>query len=185
MFEQIIARMLRAAQLDVELYNEVEKDENATTEALIVVALTAVCAAIGTALSGGANLFSGIIGGIIVSLVGWIVSSATIYGVGVYLFGGTATIGELLRTLGYASSPGILRILSFIPVLGPILGFAVSIWTLVTNVVATREALDVDTTKAIIISIIAFVIWMVVLAVIGGIFGIGLAGLGVLSGAFQ
>jgi len=32
MFEQIIARMLRAAQLDVDLYNEVEKDENATTE---------------------------------------------------------------------------------------------------------------------------------------------------------
>ena len=102
-----------------------------------------------------------------------------------YLFGGTATIGELLRTLGYATSPGILRILSFIPVLGPVLGFVVSIWTLVTNVVAAREALDVDTTKAIIISIIAFVIWMVVLAVIGGVFGIGLAGLGVLSGALQ
>ena len=130
MFEQIIARMLRAAQLDVDLYNEVEKDENATTEALIVVALTALCAAIGTALSGGSNLFSGIIGGIIGSLVGWLVSSATI-------------------------------------------------------VVATREALDVDTTKAIIISIIAFVIWMVVLTILGGIFGIGLAGLGVLSGAFQ
>jgi len=187
MFEQIIARMLRAAQLDVDLYNEVEKDENATTEALIVVALTALCAAIGTTLSGGGNLFSGIIWGIIGSLIGWIVSSATIYGVGVYLFGGTATIGELLRTLGYATSPGILRILSFITILrlGPILGFVVSIWTLVTNVVATREALDVDTTKAIIISIIAFVIWMVVLTLLGGIFGIGFLGLGVLSGAFQ
>jgi len=185
MFEQIIARMLRAVQLDVDLYNEVEKDENATTEALIVVALTALCAAIGTALSGEGNLFSGIIWGVIGSLIGWLVSSATIYGAGVYLFGGTATIEELLRTLGYATSPGILRILTFIPVIGPLLGFVVSIWTLVTNVVATREALDVDTTKAIIISIVAFVIWMVVLTLLGGIFGIGLAGLGVLSGAFQ
>ena len=185
MFEQIIARMLRAVQLDVDLYNEVEKDKNATTEALIVVALTALCAAIGTALSGESNLFSGIIWGIVSSLVGWLVSSATIYGVGVYLFGGTASIEELLRTLGYASSPGILRILSFVPFVGPLVGFVVSIWTLVTNVVATREALDVDTTKAIIISVIAFVIWIVVLAVLGGIFGLGLAGLGVLSGAFQ
>ena len=185
MFEKIVARMLRAAQLDVDLYNEVEADESATTEALIVVAITALCTAIGTALSGGGNLVSGIIGSIVGSLVGWLVSSATIYGVGVYLFGGTATIGELLRTLGYATSPGILRILSFIPVLGPILGFVVSIWTLVTNVIATREALDVDTTKAIIISIIAFVIWMVVLVLVGGIFGIGLAGLGVVSGALQ
>ena len=183
-FAKIFGRMLRAVQLEVGLYNEVEKDENATTEALIVVVLTAICTAIGSALSGDGRLLSGVLWGIVSTLLGWVVSSATIYVVGVYVFGGTATVGELLRTLGYASSPGVLRILSFVPFLGGIIDFLVSIWTLVTNVVAAREALDVDTTKAILTCVIAFVAWAVVLALIAGVFGIAFAGLGILSGAF-
>jgi len=184
MFEQIWTRMLRAVQLDVALYNEVEADDNATTEALIVVVLTAICAAIGTAISGEGNLFSGVLGSISSVVVGWIISSATIYLVGVYLFGGTATFGELLRTLGYASSPGVLRILTFIPWLGGLIGFLVAIWTLATNVVAAREALDVDTTKAVLTCIIAFVVWMVALFALGIIFGGAVLGLGALAGLF-
>src|SRR5690348_15870970 len=43
-------RMMRAARLDVILYNEVEADLNATSQALTVVVITAIAAGIGTAL---------------------------------------------------------------------------------------------------------------------------------------
>ena len=185
MFERIWARMLRAAQLDASLYNEVEADENATTEALIVVVLTAICAAIGSAFSGEGRLFSGVLGSISSVVVGWVVMSATIYLVGVNLFGGKATFGELLRTLGYASAPGVLRILTFVPWLGGLIGFVVAIWTLATNVVAIREALDVETTQAILTGVIGLAAWIIVLIVFGLLFGGTMLGIGVLASLFR
>ena len=185
MFEAIWGRMLRAAQLDVSLYNEVEADENATTEALIVVVLTAICAAIGSAFSGEGNLFSGVLGSISSVVVGWIIASATIYFVGVYLFGGKATLGELLRTLGYAHSPGVLRILTFIPWFGGLIGFVVVIWTLATNVIATREALDVETSQAVLTCIIGLAAWIIVLVVLGLLFGGTMLGIGLLASLFR
>jgi predicted amidophosphoribosyltransferase len=43
-------RMIRAARLDASLYEEVERDETATTQALIVVIISSFCAGIGTAI---------------------------------------------------------------------------------------------------------------------------------------
>src|SRR5207302_10757511 len=149
------SRMIRAAKLEVPLYEEVEADITATNQALLVVVLAAVASGIGAALGGvvsGTNA-GGLVGllviGILRALIGWAVWSYAVYFVGTRFFGGTATYGELLRTLGFAQSPGVLLILRFVPVLGGILGIAVAIWVLITGFVATRQALDIDNTKTV------------------------------------
>ncbi len=160
-------RAIRAAKVEPALYEEVERDENATTEAAIVVAIAAVASAIGAAI-GSPNTFIGsflttLIGG----LVGWVVWSYITYFVGTRLMNGTATPGEMLRTIGYAQAPQVLGILGFIPVIGFFIRLAVALWSLWAGIVAVRQALDFDTGKAVITVLIGFVVYVVVLAIIG------------------
>ena len=178
------SRMIRAAKLEVPLYEEVEADVTATNQALLVVLLVAVAngigQAIGASLEGNsAALVGRLIGGILQGLIGWAVWSYVVYFVGTRFFGGTATYGELLRTLGFAESPSVLMIFSFIPVLGGILALVVGIWTLVSSFIATRQALDIDNTKTvftILIGIVALILVFIVVGIVMAIvFGLGAA----------
>lgn len=168
----LIARMMGAAMLDVSVYEEVEADQNATGQAAIVVAIVAICAAIGSVGSGG----KGIIAAVVMALVSWLILSVLTYFIGTKLFGGTADIGEMLRTLAFAQAPGVLLILGFIPVIGWLVGIVVWFWKIVTTVVAIRQALDFDIGKAIATAVIAWIIVFAVVATIGMmIFGTALA----------
>jgi hypothetical protein len=178
------SRMIRAAKLEVPLYEEVEADVTATNQALLVVLLVAVAngigQAIGASLEGNsAALVGRLIGGILQGLIGWAVWSYVVYFVGTRFFGGTATYGELLRTLGFAESPSVLMIFSFIPVLGGILALVVGIWTLVSSFIATRQALDIDNTKTvftILVGIVALILVFIVVGIVMAIvFGLGAA----------
>jgi hypothetical protein len=88
-------------------------------------------------------------------------------------------VGELLRTLGYASGPRVLSILTFIPCLGPLAGLVGAIWALVAGVVAVRQALDFDTTKAILTVVIGWLAVFIVAILVSVVLGAGAAGLGV------
>jgi len=96
----------------------------------------------------------------------------------VNLFHGTADYGELLRTIGYAYSPNVLGFFSFIPILGWLIALVGSIWALVAGVIAVRQALDFDTTKAVLTVVIGWVVMMIVAAIIAGIFGLGAVTMG-------
>jgi hypothetical protein len=165
----ILNRMMRAARLEVPLYEEVEADLSATNQALLVVVLVAVARAIGAGFTAGSpgGLVGGLVGGLLTSLIGWAVWSYVVYFVGTRFFGGTATYGELLRTLGFAYSPGVLLVLGFIPVIGGILSLVVLVWTLVTSFYATRSALDIDNTKTVFTIIVGAVALLIVYAIIG------------------
>ncbi|HEY3057996.1 MAG TPA: Yip1 family protein [Chloroflexota bacterium] len=183
-------RMMRAARLNVPLYEEVEADTTATTQALTVVVIVALASGIGSGIAAsmnqaGGNFIGSLIGGIISALIGWAVWSFVIYFVGTRFFGGTATYGELLRTLGYAESPGVLSILAFIPVLGPIVGAVAGIWVLVASFIATRQALDISNGKTvgtIIVAIIALIIVLALISIVLAAIGLGaMAGAGLLG----
>jgi hypothetical protein len=176
--------MMRAARLEVPLYEEVEADTTATNQALTVVLVVAIATGIGQAIGAtiegnSAALVGRLIGGILNGLIGWAIWSYVIYFVGTRFFGGTATYGELLRTLGFAESPSVLLIFSFVPVLGGILALVVGIWTIVASFIATRQALDLDNTKTFLAILVGFVALLIVLfavaLVIGLIFGAGAA----------
>lgn len=174
----LVDQMIRASRLDVSLYEEVEHDKSQTTNALTVVAITAAAAAIGSAISaamatpGAGNPVLGIIGAILMAILGWAVWTGCVYFVGTRLFGGTATWGEVLRTVGFADSPNVLMILSFIPILGGLIALVVWIWTIVTTVVAVRQSLDISTGKAVVASIIGAIAAAILIAIIAGIFSI-------------
>jgi hypothetical protein len=179
-------RMMRAARLDTAVYNEVEADVNANTQALTVVVIAAVASGIGAAIGGSVNnagtgaVVGGLIGGILSELIGWAVWSFVMYFVGTRLFGGTATYGELLRTLGFAYSPGVLLILRFIPFLGGLIALIVGIWRLITGFIAVREALDLDNGKTIatiIVGIIAYLIVTIIVVAILAAIGLSAAAL--------
>jgi len=148
-------RMKGAAMLDVATYEEVEADETATGQAATVVAIAAVAAAIGAIGSGATGVF----GSLLSYFFGWLLWSGVTYLIGDKLLGGTATWGELLRTLGFALSPGILLVLGFIPLIGTLVGIIVGFWILVAGVVAIRQALDFSTGKALAT---AFLGWLAV-----------------------
>jgi hypothetical protein len=160
----LVARMTRAAQLDVALYEEVEVDESATGQAALVVLLAGLASGFGHGLSqmiaghGGAPLAVGMIGGGIAQLIGWVIWALLTYWIGTSLFKGTATPGEMLRTLGFAQSPGVLIALSFIPIVGWLIHVVVGIWMLMAGIIAIRQALDFTTEKAIYTVLIGWLV---------------------------
>ncbi len=172
----ILDRMIRAARLDVSLYEEVEKDEAATNQAVLVVIITSICSGIGTAIGarGPGGLVLGLVAGIISALVGWLIWSFITYFVGTKVFKGPqteATYGQLLRCVGFSDSPRAIAILSFIPVLGGIIAFVAMIWSLVAMVIAVRQALDFTTGRAVATCIVGFIALVVISAIVGGLAG--------------
>jgi hypothetical protein len=133
-------RLIGAARLDAEVYEEVEADASATPQAALVVCLAAVSLAIGQANAG----MSGVASSILRELVGWLLWSGITYVIGDKLLRGNATWGELLRTIGFAQAPGLLSALMFFTAIGPPVRYGVAAWKLFAVVVATRQALDFD-----------------------------------------
>lgn len=156
-----VRRMIGAAMLDVNTYEEIEADTTATGQAAGVVAIVAVAGAIGGINRGGA----GVILGIISAFLGWAIWSAVTYFVGTKLFNGKADWGEMLRTLGFAQAPGVLAVLGIIPFLGGVIMFVVWIWQMVAGVIAIRQALDIDTGKAVITAVISAVAVVLVMVI--------------------
>lgn len=146
-------RMIGAAKLDIDVYEEVEADTTATGQAAGVVAIVALCSAIG-GIGGGTQA---VFGGLIAALVGWLIWAGITYLIGDKLLGGTATWGELLRTLGFAQAPGVLFLLGIIPLLGWLIALVVGLWILVTGIVAIRQALDFGTGRAIATALLGFI----------------------------
>ena len=157
-----IERMKGAALLHIDTYEEVEADHTATGQAAGVVALVAVAQAVGSVGEGG----SGILSGAISALLGWLLWAGLTYLIGAKLLGGTATWGELLRTIGFAQTPGVLHVLGSIPVLGGIIRFGVAIWVLIAGIIAIRQALDVGTGKAILTAALGWLVIVLPLAIL-------------------
>ncbi|MBT8405611.1 MAG: YIP1 family protein [Gemmatimonadetes bacterium] len=165
----LVSRAIGAAMLDINVYEEVEADRSATTQAATVVLAVAIANVIGSWGSGGL----GMVGGVLGAFLGWFLWAGVTNIVGTRLLGGTADWGELLRTLGFAQAPGVLAVLAIIPILGWFVGFGVAIWTLVAGVIAIRQALDFGTGKAVITALISMVIVIIASMAIGTVLGVG------------
>ena len=165
-------RMLRAAKLDVNLYEEVEADTGAMRQAMGVVVLSSVAAGIGGIATGG---LGGILMGTIAALIGWFVWAFLTYYIGTKFLPEPQTradLGELLRTIGFSSSPGLIRILGIIPGFGGVVFLVASIWMLVTMVIAVRQALDYESTlRAVGVCMIGWIIQTLIFVLLFFILG--------------
>ena len=154
----MVERMIRASRLDVHIFEEVEADTSATRQALSVVVLVALTTGIASL---GTTGFSGLFAGVVVSIAGWAFWAWIVYLVGTKIMPSDSTHadwGQLARTLGFAQSPGIFRVLGLVPVVGIFIFSAASIWMLVAMVVAVRQALDYTSTRrAIAVVLLGFI----------------------------
>ena len=141
MINLFVSRIFRAIKIDVDLYEEVEKDEKATLQAGIVVVLSSLAAGIGALQMGMSNFFLAPI----MSLLSWYVWAYVIYFVGVKLFGDPKTKsnhGELLRTIGFSSAPGLIRVFGVTPELMTVTFIGSALWMLACMVVAVKQSLN-------------------------------------------
>ena len=165
-------RIIRAAKLDVSLYEEVEADIGAMPQAMGVVVLSSIAAGIGSIAKVG---FVGILMGTVAALIGWYVWAYLTYFIGTRFLSEPQTkanLGELLRTIGFSSSPGLIRVLAIIPGIGAVVFLVASIWMLVAMVIAVRQALDYKSTlRAVGVCAIGWVIQVLILVFLFSILG--------------
>src|SRR5688500_11727090 len=168
----LIDRAMRAAKLEAAVYEEVEADSTATTQAGTIVVIGAVAAGLAAGLGTPGSLIGNVIEGIVGGLLGWAVYAYAAFFVGTKLLAGPETHadwGQVARTLGFANAPRALLILGVIPGLFAIVSFVVGIWVLIATVIALRAALDVSTGRAVAVAIVSVLALIVVTAVVGGL----------------
>ena len=166
-----VNRIIRACKLDISLYEEVEADQSATLQAALVVVLSSLAAGVG-ALSLGASNF---LMAPILSLVSWYVWAYLIYLIGAKLFpepNTKADHGQLLRTIGFSSAPGLIRVFGFTPELMSITFIGAGIWMFIAMIIAVRQALDYQSTwRAVGVVVIGFLVQAIVLVMLMRAFG--------------
>ncbi len=167
-------RIIRAAKLDVGLYEEVEADTTALGQAMGVVVFSSLAAGIGTVTLGG---ISGIFFGTISALIGWLVWAWLAYMIGTKILPEPQTdadLGQLLRTTGFSSAPGLIRVVGIIPGLGWFIFFFASVWMLVAMIIAVRQALDYNSTlRALGVCVIGWIIQMAMAMILSSLMGAG------------
>ena len=154
-----LQRAIGAARLNVPVFEEIEADRTATGQALLIVVLSSLAAGIGFT----AGIYNTpVLHRVMLALLLWVFWAISTYIVGVYLMPEPQTqtsVGELLRTIGFAASPGTLRIFGVIPVVGGTIYAISTVWMLVAMVIAIRQALDYTSTgRAVIVCIITWLI---------------------------
>lgn len=171
-------KMILASRLDVNLYEDVEADTKANRQALSVVFIASIATGIGTGISGsvlnGALWFLwGLLVGVTTSIIGWLAWAFITYWIGKTIFKGPqteVTYGQMLRTLGFANSPGILRVFSFVPFVGGLIAFVATVWVLIAGIVAIRQALDFSTWRAIGTAFVGWLVYVLLIFLISSLF---------------
>jgi hypothetical protein len=174
-----VSRLIGAAMLDAATYEEVEADRTATRQAAAVVILSSLATGIGAVRSahGGAG---SLVGFSLIALMLWVIWASLTFQIGSKILPGAETrtsIGELLRTIGFASAPGIARVFAVIPGTTPVIFGVTTIWMLMAVIVAVRQALDyTSTARAVAVCVLGFVLAAAFALVIGLLFGPRLSG---------
>ncbi len=145
----MLQRMMGAALLKADAYEDVENDGGATPQALLVVVIVAIAAGIGGILSGESSIIDGLAFGVVRGILSWVVWSAIALFVGSQILRTEETVadwGQLARCTGFAQTPGLFSILVFIPFVGGVIWALTFLWQTATMIVAVRQSLDYTST---------------------------------------
>ncbi len=168
----MVDRMVGASRLDIHIFEEVEADTAATKQALSVVLLVALATGIASMGTIGVR---GLLVGVVVSVAGWAIWAWIVYFIGTKIIPEHETHadwGQLARSLGFAQSPGVLKVFGVVPGVGSIIFLVVSVWMLVSMVIAVRQALDYTSTlRAIGVVLIGFIPYAILMSIAFAIFG--------------
>jgi hypothetical protein len=171
---QFVNRILRASKLDTRLYTEVKADTGAMGQALGAVLLASLATGVGNVVHGR---LAGLVIGTVVALIGWYVWASLTYVLGAKLLPmpqTTTSHGAFLRTLGFASAPGLLRALGVVPWLAGLSLLIAAVWMLVATVLAVRQALDYTRTlRALAVCVPGWLVYVLLMLLLVLLFGGG------------
>jgi hypothetical protein len=167
------SRFAGAALLRRETYEDVEADPSAIGQAIFVVLLSAFAAGIGSfGMTAGRPVVLAVI--FVLALAIWALWAFLTYQIGARLMPTSSTkadVGQLLRTIGFASAPGVLRIFGIIPGATTAVFAATELWMLMAMIVAIRQALDyTSTARATVVCGLGWVIAFVLFAILGTLY---------------
>ena len=145
-----LARFLGALRLDASVFEEVEHDAGALPQSAGVVAIAGLARGIQVLPEQG--WIDAVASGI-AAFVMWFAVATAVTVIGVRILHGSSSFGELLRTLGFAAAPLVLLALCTLPlgVISTALSALVHAVAIGALVLAVRQALDTNTTRALIV----------------------------------
>jgi hypothetical protein len=161
-------RLSGVFRLNSNTFEEIEHDQSATGQAAIIVAVVALLSALGSGFFASASqgsFLTSFLSTLVWTFLGWIIWSLVTYFVGTTFFRGQATVGEMMRVIGFAFAP---QVLSIIPCIGGLVG---AIWSLVAGFIAVRQGLDLDDLKAALTIVIGFLVYFLGSVLLASIFG--------------
>ena len=177
LYGTFVRRAMGAAALDAGTYEEVERDESATTQAFVIVILSGLAGGVGAVGFGGT--LAGVAFMATMSVLTWGVWAVITFEIGVRVMPRPETrsdVGELLRTMGFASAPGTVLVLGAIPALTIPVFAMTTIWMLAAMTVAVRQALDLASTpRALAVCAVGWIMVMGIAVGLGLLFGPSLA----------
>lgn len=141
----ILTRMLGAARLDSQTYEDVEADSGAMVQALALVVVVSILAGLGEYFRGDGSIFDALVLAGFRGLLFWAIWAMLIYMIGGTILRGPdthANWGQVARGTAFAQSPGVLLVFSFIPGIGGLITFIVFVWQFIGVIIACRQTLD-------------------------------------------
>ena len=161
-------RVIGTFKLDRRLFDEIEHSEDATAQALLIVAVVSVVSSFGNAL--GAQFahrpfLPQFVGSLIWSLIGWILWSVVSFSVGKIIFKGQGDLAGMVRGIGFSYLPQVLAV---IPGMGSLAGL---LWSLAAGFIAAGQDLKLDNFKTLLTILIGFSLYLIGHAILSSTLG--------------
>lgn len=167
-------RLMGAATLDASMYEGIEADHGTNAQAVATVLLASLAAGIGSGGWYGVHPFTLVVVSALACLA-WTAWAVLIFHVGTRILPAPqtrVTLGELLRTTGFAAAPGLLLLVAVVPGLAPFAFAGTGLWMLATMVVAVQHALDYTSAwRAVAVCLVAVTVVVMLAAVVGLLWG--------------
>ena len=173
----MLQRMLGAAALNRNTFEDVEHDQGAMLQALAVVVLVAVAIGAGSLLQGDGNLVRGLLFGVLRGVLSWAIWAVFVWFIGTKMLGTPetqASWGQVSRCTGFAQTPGLLIFFIFLPAIGWLFEIVPRIWQFAAMLTGVRQALDYRSTwRAFFVVAIGFLPVIIINAVLFWVLQIG------------
>ena len=137
-------RLMGAATLDGGAYEGIEADPAVTRQAAMTVVLASLAAGIGSLGWRGPDprAFAMVS---LIALTMWVAWAMLTFQIGARLLPEPqteVTLGQMLRTIGFAAAPGLLQVFAIFPRMTTLVFFTTTVWMFAAMVVGVRHALD-------------------------------------------
>ncbi|MEZ5286100.1 MAG: YIP1 family protein [Vicinamibacterales bacterium] len=137
-------RLLGAAMMDASMYEGIEADRRTTTQAMSAVVLASLAAGVGAGdwLGTRAATLAAVTA---LAIITWSAWAMLVFQIGTRVLPDAETQadwGQLLRTTGFASAPGLLLVFGVIPQGRTAIFAVVGVWMFVAMVFGVKHALD-------------------------------------------